>query len=369
MIFTATTLKYGFDYHPEDVFFTYGNNSWITGQSYSVYGVLGNGGTSVMFEGSAFDPDPGRCWAIVEKYNATQFYTAPTTIRGLMKYGDQHVQNYDRRSLRVLGSIGEPLNPAAWAWYHEVVGNGNCAIVDTFLQTETGGNVITPLPGATPTKPGSVTLPFFGVEAAIVNEEGTEVEGEAEGYLVFKKPWPSMLRAVYGDHDRFEATYFRKFPGYFYTGDSARRDEDGYYWINGRMDDMMNVCGCLLSTAEVETALLEHGAVVEAAVVPHPHPIKGSCVYAFITLKEGYQFSDQLAVELKDKVASKITSYAAPEYIHYAAQLPKTRSGKIMRRLLRKIACNNHQLGDLSALTDESVVEALFKTRQRIFQD
>lgn len=366
MLFTATTFKYVFDYHPGDVYFCTADIGWITGHSYVVYGVLANGATSVMFEGVPFYPDAGRLWAIVDKYRVTQFYTAPTAVRALMKYGDQYVTKYDRRSLRILGSVGEPINPEAWLWYHRVVGNSNCAIVDTFWQTETGGHVLTPLPGATPEKPGSATFPFFGVEATILDEQGKEVEGEAEGYLVFKKPWPSMMRTVYGNHVRFETTYFKKFPGYYCTGDGARRDKDGYFWVTGRMDDMLNVSGHLLSTAEVESALIEHRAVSESAVVARPHAVKGECLYCFVVLKEGNDFSDKLVTDLKEQVRNKIGPFATPEYIHYAPGLPKTRSGKIMRRVLRQIAQNNRQFGDLSTLADESVVEALFKTRPAI---
>ncbi|XP_029840054.3 acetyl-coenzyme A synthetase, cytoplasmic [Ixodes scapularis] len=366
MLFTATTFKYVFDYHPGDVYFCTADIGWITGHSYVVYGVLANGATSVMFEGVPFYPDAGRLWAIVDKYRVTQFYTAPTAVRALMKYGDQYVKKYDRRSLRILGSVGEPINPEAWLWYHRVVGNSNCAIVDTFWQTETGGHVLTPLPGATPAKPGSATFPFFGVEATILDEQGKEVEGEAEGYLVFKKPWPSMMRTVYGNHVRFETTYFKKFPGYYCTGDGARRDKDGYFWVTGRMDDMLNVSGHLLSTAEVESALIEHRAVSESAVVARPHAVKGECLYCFVVLKEGNDFSDRLVTDLKEQVRNKIGPFATPEYIHYAPGLPKTRSGKIMRRVLRQIAQNNRQFGDLSTLADDSVVEALFKTRPAI---
>ncbi|XP_064486802.1 acetyl-coenzyme A synthetase, cytoplasmic-like [Ornithodoros turicata] len=363
MIFTAATFKYVFDYHSGDVYFCTADIGWITGHSYVVYGVLANGATSVLFEGVPFYPDAGRLWSIVDKYKVTQFYTAPTAIRALMKYGDHHVLKYDRKSLRILGSVGEPINPEAWLWYHKVVGNKNCAIVDTFWQTETGGHVLTPLPGATPTKPGSATFPFFGVEPAIVNEEGKELKGEAEGYLVFKKPWPGMMRTVFENHVRYETTYFKKFPGFYCTGDGAKRDADGYYWVTGRMDDMLNVSGHLLSTAEVESALIEHPAIAESAVVAHPHPVKGECLYCFLVLKEGYDFNDALIDELKEKVRTKIGPFASPEYLQCAPGLPKTRSGKIMRRVLRQIARNNHDFGDLSTLADESIVEALFKTR------
>uniref|UniRef100_A0A1E1XHF2 Acetyl-coenzyme A synthetase n=1 Tax=Amblyomma aureolatum TaxID=187763 RepID=A0A1E1XHF2_9ACAR len=366
MLFTATTFKYVFDYHQGDVYFCTADIGWITGHSYVVYGPLANGATSVMFEGLPFYPDASRYWAVIAKYKVTQFYTAPTAIRALMKYGDAYLRSHDRRSLRILGTVGEPINPEAWLWYHRMVGNSNCAIVDTFWQTETGGHVLTPLPGATPTKPGSATFPFFGVEPGIVDEQGKELEGEAEGYLVFKRPWPSMMRTVYNNHVRFETTYFKKFPGYYCTGDGARRDKDGYFWVTGRMDDMLNVSGHLLSTAEVESALIEHPAIAESAVVAHPHAVKGECLYCFVVLKDGHDFTEKLVNDLKEKVRTKIGPFATPEYIHLAHALPKTRSGKIMRRVLRQVAQNNRQFGDLSTLADESVVEELFRTRPPI---
>merc|ERR1711962_1241058 len=294
MLYSATTFKYVFDYQPDDVYWCTADIGWITGHSYVCYGPLGNGATGLIFEGTPFYPDAGRFWNVVEKYKVTKFYTAPTAIRSLMKFDDSYVTKYDRSSLKVLGTVGEPINPEAWLWYHRVVGNEKCAIVDTFWQTETGGHVITPLPGATPPKPGSATFPFFGIKPALLTDEGEEITGTGEGYLVFKQPWPGIMRTVFNDHERFETTYFKKFPGYYCTGDGAKRDEDGYLWITGRIDDMVNVSGHLLSTAEVESALVEHDAVAEAASVSHPHNIKGECIYCFITLKEGAIFTDNL---------------------------------------------------------------------------
>ncbi|XP_046567034.1 acetyl-coenzyme A synthetase, cytoplasmic-like isoform X2 [Haliotis rubra] len=363
MLFTATTFKYVFDYQPDDVYWCTADVGWITGHSYVCYGPLGNGATSIIFEGTPMYPDAGRLWEVVDKYKVTKFYTAPTAIRSLMKFGDSFVTKYSRKSLKILGTVGEPINPEAWLWYHKVVGNGKCAIVDTFWQTETGGHVITPLPGATATKPGSATFPFFGVVPAIVNDEGKELTGAAEGYLVFKQPWPSIMRTVYGDHERFETTYFKKFPGCYCTGDGARRDEDGYIWITGRIDDMVNVSGHLLSTAEVESALIEHKAVTEAASVSHPHKIKGECIYCFVTLKQGFEFTPDLTTELKNIVRAKIGPFAQPDFIQNAPALPKTRSGKIMRRILRKTAVGDRQLGDTSTLADESVIDLLFQNR------
>ncbi|XP_013778797.2 acetyl-coenzyme A synthetase, cytoplasmic-like [Limulus polyphemus] len=365
LLYAATTFKYVFDYHPGDIYFCTADVGWITGHTYVVYGPLAQGATSVMFEGLPFHPHPGRYWEIIDKYRVTKFYTAPTAVRALMKYGDSHVTKYDRSSLKILGSVGEPINPEAWLWYHKIVGNEQCSIVDTFWQTETGGHVLTPLPGCTPTKPGSATFPFFGVVPALLNDEGKEIQGPGEGYLVFKKPWPGMMRTIYKSHERFETTYFEKFIGYYCTGDGARRDEDGYYWVTGRVDDMLNVSGHLLSTAQVESALIEHKAVSETAVVSHPHSVKGECLYAFIVLKEGYQFNSDVEKELRAKVRSKIGPFASPEFLHHTSGLPKTRSGKIMRRILRKIARNDRDLGDLSTLADPQVVDELYKTRPK----
>ncbi|XP_053705561.1 acetyl-coenzyme A synthetase, cytoplasmic isoform X2 [Synchiropus splendidus] len=363
MLFTATTFKLVFDHQPDDIYWCTADIGWITGHSYITYGPLANGATSVLFEGLPTYPDVGRMWEIVDKYQVTKFYTAPTAIRMLMKYGPEPVQKYKRDSLKVLGTVGEPINPEAWQWYYNVVGEKRCPIVDTFWQTETGGHVLTPLPAATPMKPGSATFPFFGVVPAILNESGEELEGPSEGYLVFKQPWPSMMRTVYGNHPRFEATYFKKFPGYYVTGDGCRRDKDGYYWITGRIDDMLNVSGHLLSTAEVESALVEHDAVAEAAVVGRPHPVKGESLYCFVTLNEGVTFNRTLEAELRKQVREKIGAIATPDYIQDAPGLPKTRSGKIMRRVLRKIACDERDLGDISTLADSSVVDQLFKNR------
>uniref|UniRef100_A0A9J7Z808 Propionate--CoA ligase n=2 Tax=Cyprinus carpio TaxID=7962 RepID=A0A9J7Z808_CYPCA len=315
------------------------------------------------FEGLPTYPDVSRMWEIVDKYHVSKFYTAPTAIRLLMKYGSEPVQKYKRTSLKILGTVGEPINPEAWQWYYSVVGEKRCPVVDTFWQTETGGHVLTPLPAATPMKPGSATFPFFGVVPAILNESGEELEGPSEGYLVFKQPWPGVMRTVYGNHERFETTYFKKFPGYYVTGDGCRRDKDGYYWITGRIDDMLNVSGHLLSTAEVESALVEHESVAEAAVVGRPHPVKGESLYCFVTLNDGINYNQKLEAELKKQVREKIGAIATPDYIQNAPSLPKTRSGKIMRRVLRKIACNEQDLGDVSTLADSSVVEQLFENR------
>uniref|UniRef100_A0A8C5CXE9 acetate--CoA ligase n=1 Tax=Gadus morhua TaxID=8049 RepID=A0A8C5CXE9_GADMO len=363
MLYTATTFKLVFDYHPDDVYWCTADIGWITGHSYITYGPLANGATSVLFEGLPTYPDVGRMWDIVDKYHVSKFYTAPTAIRLLMKYGSQPVQQRRRASLKVLGTVGEPINPEAWQWYYNVVGEKRCPIVDTFWQTETGGHVLTPLPAATPMKPGSATFPFFGVVPAVLNESGEELEGPSEGYLVFKQPWPGLMRTVYGNHQRFESIYFNKFPGYYVTGDGCRRDKDGYYWITGRIDDMLNVSGHLLSTAEVESSLVEHESVAEAAVVGRPHPIKGESLYCFVTLNQGVTYNAALEAQLRKQVRDKIGAIATPDFIQNAPALPKTRSGKIMRRVLRKIARNERDLGDISTLADSSVVEQLFENR------
>uniref|UniRef100_A0A3Q3GKP5 Acetyl-coenzyme A synthetase n=1 Tax=Labrus bergylta TaxID=56723 RepID=A0A3Q3GKP5_9LABR len=344
MLYTASTFKLVFDHQPDDVYWCTADIGWITGHSYITYGPLANGATSVLFEGLPTYPDVSRMWEIVDKYSVTKFYTAPTAIRLLMKYGSEPV--YKRESLKVLGTVGEPINPEAWQWYYSVVGEKRCPIVDTFWQTETGGHVLTPLPAATPMKPGSATFPFFGVIPAILNESGEELEGPSEGYLVFKQPWPGVMRTVYGNHQRFETVYFKKFPGYYVTGDGCRRDKDGYYWITGRIDDMLNVSGetSPVEHAEVESALGEHWAVAEAAVVGRPHAVKG-------------RYNRHAGVR------EKIGAIATPDYIQEAPGLPKTRSGKIMRRLLRKIACDERDLGDTSTLADSSVIEQLFQNR------
>ncbi|XP_060595666.1 acetyl-coenzyme A synthetase, cytoplasmic-like isoform X2 [Ruditapes philippinarum] len=363
MLYSSTTFKYDFDYHPDDIFWCTADVGWITGHTYVTYGPLLNAATSVMFEGVPTYPDPGRFWRIVEKYKVSKFYTAPTAIRSLMGFGDEHVVKYNRDSLKVIATVGEPINPEAWLWYYNVVGNKKCTVVDTFWQTETGGHVISPLPGATPTKPGSATFPFFGVVPVILNEDGTEVQGDGEGYIVFKQPWPGIMRTVYGNQQRFETTYFKKFPGYYTTGDGGRRDKDGYIWVTGRIDDMVNVSAHLLSTAEIESALVEHKAVTEAAVVSHPHRIKGECTYCFVTLKQGFTFTADLLHELRAQVRTKIGPFASPDFIQEAPGLPKTRSGKIMRRVLRKIAVGDKDIGDVSTMADETVVDKLFQLR------
>ncbi|KAL4655461.1 acetyl-coenzyme A synthetase, cytoplasmic isoform X1 [Arapaima gigas] len=363
MLYTASTFKYVFDHQPDDVYWCTADIGWITGHSYITYGPLANGATSVLFEGLPTYPDVSRMWEIIDKYQVTKFYTAPTAIRLLMKYGNEPVQKFTRSSLKVLGTVGEPINPEAWLWYYNVVGERRCPVVDTFWQTETGGHVLTPLPVATPMKPGSAAFPFFGVVPAILNESGEELEGPSEGYLVFKQPWPGIMRTVYGNQQRFETTYFKKFPGYYVTGDGCRRDKDGYFWITGRIDDMLNVSGHLLSTAEVESALVEHEAVAEAAVVSHPHPVKGESLYCFVTLKDGFDYTSTLEAQLKKQVREKIGAIATPDYMQNAPGLPKTRSGKIMRRVLRKIARNERDLGDVSTLADCSVIEQLFNNR------
>uniref|UniRef100_A0A672HQP2 Acetyl-coenzyme A synthetase n=1 Tax=Salarias fasciatus TaxID=181472 RepID=A0A672HQP2_SALFA len=356
MLYTAATFKLVFDHQPDDVYWCTADIGWITGHSYITYGPLANGATSVLFEGLPTYPDVGRMWEVVDKYRVSKFYTAPTAIRLLMKYGSEPV--FKRDSLKVLGTVGEPINPEAWHWYYSVVGDKRCPIVDTFWQTETvrgggGGGGLT-----------QETFPFFGVVPAILNESGEELEGPGEGYLVFKQPWPGVMRTVYGNHQRFQTTYFKKFPGYYVTGDGCRRDEDGYYWITGRIDDMLNVSGHLLSTAEVESALVEHPVVAEAAVVGRPHAVKGESLYCFVTLTDGVEFSAALEAELKKQVREKIGAIATPDYIQNAPGLPKTRSGKIMRRVLRKIACDERDLGDVSTLADSSVVDQLFLNKR-----
>lgn len=364
MVYAATTHKYVFDYHDGDIFWCTADIGWITGHSYIVYGPLLNGATSIMFEGVPNYPDASRFWQVVDKYQVNQFYTAPTAIRALMKEGDEPVKKTSRKSLILLGTVGEPINPEAWNWYNEVIGEKRCPIVDTWWQTETGGILITPLPGAIPTKPGSATLPFFGVEPAIFNEKGEEQHGVAEGPLVLKGAWPGIMRTVYGHHQRFKDTYFSMFPGYYFTGDGAKRDEDGYYWITGRIDDVINVSGHRMGTAEVESALVSHPAVAESAVVGYPHDIKGQGIYAFVTLKKGFEYTDELKKELRNHVRAEIGPIATPDVIQWAPALPKTRSGKIMRRILRKIGAKEFDtIGDVSTLADPSVVEGLIKDR------
>ncbi len=364
LLYAAMTHKYVFDYQEGDIYWCTADVGWVTGHSYIVYGPLANGATSIMFEGVPNFPDASRFWQVVDKWKVNSFYTAPTAIRMLMGQGDEFVSKTDRSSLRVLGSVGEPINPEAWEWYYNVVGNGNCPIVDTWWQTETGGHLITPLPGATALKPGSASLPFFGVEPCLVDDQGNELEGAVEGALCIKRPWPGQMRTVYGDHDRFVETYFKMFPGKYFSGDGARRDEDGYYWITGRVDDVINVSGHRMGTAEVESALVLHEAVAEAAVVGYPHDIKGQGIYAYVTLMGGVDSSDELKKELVMHVRKEIGPIASPDIIQWAPGLPKTRSGKIMRRILRKVAANEiDNLGDTSTLAEPAVVDDLIDNR------
>lgn len=364
MLYTAMTFKYAFDYKDDDIYWCTADVGWITGHSYMVYGPLVNAATQVFFEGVPTYPDVRRIAQVVEKYKVNQLYTAPTAIRALMAHGDAPVEGCDISSLRILGSVGEPINPEAWEWYHRVFGNNECPIADTWWQTETGGTMILPLPGATPLKPGSATRPFFGVQPALFDADGNELEGAAEGNLVIKDSWPSQARTVYGDHERFKTTYFSAYGGVYFTGDGCRRDEDGYYWITGRVDDVLNVSGHRLGTAEIESALVAHHDVAEAAVVGFPHDIKGQGIYVYVTPNEGVEVSDDLTAELRNWVRKELSPIATPDMIQWSGGLPKTRSGKIMRRILRKIAANEHeQLGDTSTLADPSVVDSLIAER------
>jgi len=372
MVFTSLTHKYIFDYHDGDIWWCTADIGWVTGHSYIVYGPLANGATTIMFEGIPTYPDAGRFWDVVDRLKVTQFYTAPTAIRALMSHGEEVPSNYDLSTLRVLGSVGEPINPEAWRWYHNNIGRGRCPIVDTWWQTETGGILITPLPGCTPTKPGSATFPFFGVKPVVIDAEtGKVLKGNGvEGVLAIEEPWPSQMRTIYGDHNRFEETYFRLYPGYYFTGDGCRRDEDGYYWITGRVDDVINVSGHRIGTAEVESALVLHNKVAEAAVVGFPHEIKGQGIYAYVTLMAGVESNEELRKELVLFVRNEIGPIAAPDIIHWAPGLPKTRSGKIMRRILRKIAANeSDKLGDISTLADPSVVGSLKSTHDQMVRN
>jgi len=365
LVFAAMTHQYVFDYHDGDIFWCTADIGWVTGHSYIVYGPLANGATTLIFEGVPNYPDASRFWQVVDKYKVDIFYTAPTAIRALMGLGDEYVTRTSRKSLKLLGTVGEPINPEAWEWYYHVVGEGRCPIVDTWWQTETGGILITPLPGATKLKPGSATLPFFGVQPAIVDNEGNLLEGEATGNLVILDAWPGMMRTVYGDHKRFVDTYFSTYKGKYFTGDGSRRDEDGYYWITGRVDDVINVAGHRMGTAEVESALVAHPKVSEAAVVGYPHDIKGQGIYCYVTLMNGEIESDALKIELRDWVRKEIGPIASPDLIQFAPGLPKTRSGKIMRRILRKIAEDDFSnLGDISTLADPAVVDDLVENRQ-----
>ncbi len=365
MVYTAATFKTIFDYRSEDIYWCTADIGWVTGHSYLVYGPLANAATTLMFEGIPTYPDPGRFWDVVERHKVSILYTAPTAIRALMREGDDWVKKHNRSSLRLLGTVGEPINPEAWVWYHEVVGNGHCPIVDTWWQTETGGILISPLPGCTDLKPGSATIPFFGVNPKIVKEDGTPCGVNEGGYLVITEPWPGIMRTVYGHHERFKETYFSKFPGNYYTGDGARIDEEGYYWLMGRLDDVLNVSAHRIGTAEVESALVSYPNVAEAAVVGFPHDIKGEGIYAYVTLKEGESPNEALKTALKDHVRKVIGPIATPDKIQFAPALPKTRSGKIMRRVLRKIAIGHTEdLGDITTLADPAVVPALLEGRQ-----
>ena len=366
LTYTSYTHELIFDYHPEDIFWCTADIGWITGHSYIVYGPLANCATTVMFEGVPNYPDFGRFWDIVKKHKINLFYTAPTALRALMKEGDDHVTSRDLSSLRLLGTVGEPIKEPEWMWYHSVVGKEKCPIVDTWWQTETGGILITPLPGATPTKPGSATLPFFGVEPVLLEEDGKEIEGnEVSGLLAIKASWPGQMRTIYGDRKRFIDTYFKMYPGYYFTGDGARRDEDGYYWITGRVDDVMNVSGHRIGTAEVEGAIGKANGVAEAAVVGFPHDIKGQGIYGFVTLMTGVDESDEIYEDILKSVTEEIGPHAKPDKLQFTPALPKTRSGKIMRRILRKIAEGDvDEMGDTSTLADPSVVDALVEGRK-----
>ena len=364
LTYASMTHQYVFDYHDDDVYWCTADVGWVTGHSYIIYGPLANGATTLMFEGVPNYPDVSRFWQVCDKHDVTIFYTAPTAIRALMREGDGPVKATSRKSLRILGTVGEPINPEAWLWYNNVVGEGRCPIVDTWWQTETGGILITPLPGATALKPGSATRPFFGIQPAIVDGDGNVQEGAAEGVLVLLDSWPGQMRTLYGDHQRFVETYFTTFPGKYFTGDGGRRDEDGYYWITGRVDDVINVSGHRMGTAEVESALVAHQGVAEAAVVGYPHEIKGQGIYAYVTLNVGLEPTEELRKELVLWVRKEIGPIAAPDLIQWAPGLPKTRSGKIMRRILRKIAENDPtHLGDVTTLADPGVVEDLVENR------
>ncbi|WP_334192929.1 acetate--CoA ligase [Pararhodobacter sp.] len=366
LVYASMTQQITFDYHDGDVFWCTADVGWVTGHSYIIYGPLANGATTVMFEGVPTYPDAGRFWAVCEKHKVNQFYTAPTAIRALMGQGPEWVEKYDLSSLKLLGSVGEPINPEAWNWYNTHVGKGKCPIVDTFWQTETGGHMLTPLPGAIPTKPGSATKPFFGVQPVVLDPATAEIKAETatDGVLCIADSWPGQMRTLWGDHERFQEAYFAQYRGYYFTGDGCRRDEDGYYWITGRVDDVINVSGHRMGTAEVESALVAHEKVAEAAVVGYPHAIKGQGIYAYVTLMNGIEPSDALRKELVAWVRTEIGPIASPDLIQWAPGLPKTRSGKIMRRILRKIAENDYgALGDTSTLADPSVVDELIENR------
>mgnify|MGYP001821227691 FL=1 len=367
LLYAAITHKYVFDYRDNEVYWCSADVGWVTGHTYIVYGPLCNGAQTLMFEGVPNYPDGSRFWQVVDKHNVRSFYTAPTAIRALMALGNEYVEKTSRSSLRLLGTVGEPINPEAWEWYYHIVGNGQCPIVDTWWQTETGGHLITPLPGATALKPGSASVPFFGIQPVILDDQGNELEGECTGNLAFKFPWPGQMRTVYGDHQRFKDTYFSQFPGYYFSGDGCRRDKDGYYWITGRVDDVLNISGHRLGTAEVESALVLHDSVAEAAVVGCPHDIKGQGIYCYVTPMVGVEPDDDLKEALIQLVRKEIGPFAKPDFIQWAPGLPKTRSGKIMRRILRKVAANEvTELGDTSTLADPGVVEDIIKNRLNV---
>lgn len=364
LVYAAMTHEYAFDYKDGDIYWCTADVGWVTGHSYIVYGPLANGATSLMFEGVPSYPDNSRFGRVIEKHKVNQFYTAPTAIRALMQQGEDVLGDSDLSTLRILGSVGEPINPEAWEWYHRIIGQGRCPIVDTWWQTETGGMMILPLPGATDTKPGSATRPFFGVQPALLDADGKELEGATEGNLVLSDSWPAQARSIWGDHERFIQTYFTTYKGVYTTGDGARRDEDGYFWITGRVDDVINVSGHRMGTAEVESALVAHEAVAEAAVVGYPHEVKGQGIYVYVTLQSGYEQSDELLKTLRNWVRAEIGPIASPDLIQFAPGMPKTRSGKIMRRILRKIAEDDFSaLGDTSTLADPSVVDDLIENR------
>tara|TARA_R110002049_G_scaffold13509_3_gene58727 strand:+ start:78217 stop:80154 length:1938 start_codon:yes stop_codon:yes gene_type:complete len=364
LLYAAITHKYVFDYHENEVYWCTADVGWVTGHTYIIYGPLCNGAKTLMFEGVPNYPDGSRFWQVVDKHQVASFYTAPTAIRSLMALGNEPVEKTQRTSLRVLGTVGEPINPEAWEWYYHVVGQSRCPIVDTWWQTETGGHLITPLPGATTLKPGSASLPFFGIQPVILDDEGNELEGECQGNLAFKFPWPGQMRTIYGDHNRFIETYFSQFPGYYFSGDGCRRDEDGYYWITGRVDDVLNISGHRIGTAEIESALVLHETVAEAAVVGCAHDIKGQAIYCYVTTMVGVKPTEELKEELIQLVRKEIGAFAKPDFIQWASGLPKTRSGKIMRRILRKIAASEvDDLGDTSTLADPGIVADIIKNR------
>ena len=368
LLFATLTHKYVFDVHPGDVYACMADCGWVTGHTYILYGPLSNGATTFLFESTPMYPDASRYWDCVERYKITQFYTAPTAIRALMRFGEGPVKKHDLSSLRILGSVGEPINPEAWKWYYNVVGNGKCAIVDTYWQTETGGHIITPLPGCTPTKPGSATYPFFGIDVVLKDKDGKEIHGNSvSGVVCIRNPWPSIARTIYGDHDRFLATYMKPYPGSYFTGDGAIRDKDGYIWITGRVDDVLNVSGHRLGSAEIESALVAHHSVSEAAVIGFPHETKGEGICCYVTLKEGVPETEEMEKALRNQVRKVIGPFATPDYIVLTTALPKTRSGKIMRRVLRKIiAQQTDQLGDITTLADSGVVMELISKVEKL---